>query len=324
MNGQVLNVPGSARQLRFHQLLVAARKTILVDALHLTLSQVDPAEVKAQIVEYVPDDVQRHLAAAGIRDEHVFPLPILLETTPTLVGYYRLLLGCPQKSFYRSETGLGLFRGMEQKGTSTPAQCAALPAFCLAMSYPLAELVREMSPALGPRDIRELPLITLGSQFQGGNNNVIGRQATNGVFLAISELVELYIEKRSENKLILSNSAKRAVYIALASDPDVSIIEEVGGAFRQKVAIEIKGGTDRSNAHNRAGEAEKSHQKAKNAGYRDFWTIIAKKGVDFAQLTRESPTTTSWFDVAEVLAREGADWEDFRSRVAEATGIPLP
>jgi len=46
------------------------------------------------------------------------------------------------------------------------------------------------------------------------------------------------------------------------------------------VAIEVKGGTDVSNAHNRAGEAEKSHTKAKGKGFRDFWTIISKKGLD--------------------------------------------
>jgi len=192
------------------------------------------------------------------------------------------------------------------------------------MSKPLADLVRQMSPSMSVQDIQELPLITLGSQFQGGNNNVIGRQATMGIFLAITDLVEPHLIKRTENRLVLRNAAGRTVTIALASDPDVSIVEQVGDASRNRVAIEIKGGTDRSNAHNRAGEAGKSHQKAKSEDYRDFWTIIAKKGVDFEQLTRESPTTTSWFDVAEVLAREGQDWDEFRSRIAEVAGIPLP
>ncbi len=324
MTDRVFRVPGPERQLRFHQLLVAARKTVLMDALRSALAEVEQAAVKAQVMEYVPEDVQQVLAAAGIRDEYVFPLPVLLETSPTLVGYYRLLLGSPQKSFYSSETGLGLFHSMEQKGAATPAQCKALPAFCAAMSKPLADLVRQMSPSMSVQDIQELPLITLGSQFQGGNNNVIGRQATMGIFLAITDLVEPHLIKRTENRLVLRNAAGRTVTIALASDPDVSIVEQVGDASRNRVAIEIKGGTDRSNAHNRAGEAGKSHQKAKSEDYRDFWTIIAKKGVDFEQLTRESPTTTSWFDVAEVLAREGQDWDEFRSRIAEVAGIPLP
>jgi hypothetical protein len=114
------------------------------------------------------------------------------------------------------------------------------------------------------------------------------------------------------------------VVIGLASDPDIRIQEEFDDQLRNKVAIEIKGGTDISNAHNRAGEAEKSHQKAKNQGFRDYWTIISKAGLNVDKLKSESPTTNSWFDVAHVLGRDGADWNEFRSRFAEATGIPLP
>jgi len=84
----------------------------------------------------------------------------------------------------------------------------------------------------------------------------------------------------------------------------------------------VKGGTDVSNAYNRAGEAEKSHTKAKGKGFRDFWTIISKKGLDMAKLKAESRTTTLWFDVAEVLARTGEDWNEFRSRLISEISIP--
>ncbi|MGZ6253369.1 MAG: XcyI family restriction endonuclease [Candidatus Binataceae bacterium] len=90
------------------------------------------------------------------------------------------------------------------------------------------------------------------------------------------------------------------------SDPDLKIQEELEpGQVHNKVAIEIKGGTDKSNAHNRAGEAEKSHQKARAQEFNDFWTIIAKKGLNLEKLKSESPTTNRWFDVSQVLAREG-------------------
>jgi hypothetical protein len=113
------------------------------------------------------------------------------------------------------------------------------------------------------------------------------------------------------------------VFIALSGDPDIRIQEEFEDTLRNKVAIEIKGGTDVSNAHNRAGEAEKSHQKAKKLGFRDFWTIISKAGLNVEKLKQESPTTNSWFDVAQVLGREGDDWKEFRSRFADSVGIPL-
>jgi hypothetical protein len=114
------------------------------------------------------------------------------------------------------------------------------------------------------------------------------------------------------------------VVITQATDPDIRIQEEFDqGKLRSKVAIEIKGGTDNSNVHNRAGEAEKSHQKAKNLGFLDFWTIISKTGVNLQKLKEESPTTNKWFDVAQVLARDGPDWEEFRSHFVDVTGIPI-
>jgi hypothetical protein len=81
----------AARQVRFHQLLVSARKTWLRNALAEALESVDPNQLKAEVTEYVPVDVQRILAVSGIRDEHVFPVPCVIKSMPTLVGYYRLL-----------------------------------------------------------------------------------------------------------------------------------------------------------------------------------------------------------------------------------------
>lgn len=323
MSSKPLKPPDASRQVRFHQLLVAARKTWLSDALSEALGSVDPATLKKQLTKYVPAQAQKILAAAGIRDEHVFPTPIVLEAKPTLVGYYRLLLGSPQKSFYGSSTGLARFKSMEVDGILRTPQKDALPDFCTAMSKPLADLVAQVSPQITNRDVSELQLITLGSFFQGQNNVAIGAQATKDVFLAVADVVKKFVVARDERSLTVKNASDRVVRITLASDPDIRIEEQYGDKWDAKVALEIKGGTDFSNVHNRAGEAEKSQQKARGKGYRDFWTIIGLKGVAMTALRAESPTTTSWFDVAEVLGREGASWEDFRNRVANAVGIPL-
>lgn len=316
-------VPDSSRQVAFHQLLVAARRTWLHDALAAALGKLDHDQLKQQLREYVPADAQRIVAAAGIRDEHVFPTPIVLETAPTLVGYYRLLLGVPQKSFYGRGTGMALFKSMETRGILNDRQKRTLPEFCKAMGESLAELVRQLSPAVTARDVQELPLLTLGSYLQGANNVRIGKQATMDVFLSVQQIVSGCIAKLEGQRMIVRNASQRNVILTLGSDPDIRIEEEFAGSLRKKVAIEIKGGTDRSNAHNRAGEAEKSHQKAKQQGFRDFWTIIAKKGLDMKKLQAESPTTNSWFDVAQILGRMGDDWVEFRSRMSEVIGIPL-
>jgi len=286
------------------------------------LGQLDQTIVKTQIRQYVPADVQKILAAAGLRDEYVFPVPVVVETKPSLVGYYRLLLGAPQKSYYKGSTGMGRFKGMEGLGTLSKNVRPFMPDFCKAMAKPLAALVRQM-PNITERDLHELPLLTFGSQLQGSNNTQIGKTAMKEVFVAVKEIVAKYIVTATEKKLTLENSAGRTVFITLSHDPDVCVQEQVDDRIHHRVAIEVKDGTDASNAHNRAGEAEKSHQKAKKLGFPEFWTIISKQGLELFKLQAESPTTNHWFDVAEVLARRGKDWDDFRQRLAGACAIPL-
>lgn len=312
-----------SRQVIFHQVLVAARKTTLMDALSEALAEVNPNVLKKQIAKYVPTDVQKILAASGIRDEHVFPVPALLEERPMLVGYYRLLLGVSQKRFYRKGTGMSPYKGMESRGLINATRPPALDHFCAVMVEHLSELVRQVSPRITARDISELPLLTLGAQLYGSNNNAIGKKATLEVFVSVAEIVQDFILNQQATKITIINASKRKVIIALSTDPDIRIQEEFEGKLRNKVAIEIKGGTDISNAHNRAGEAEKSHLKAKKQNFRDYWTIISKAGLSMEKLKQESPTTGSWFDVAQVLAREGDDWNEFKSRFAGEAGIPL-
>lgn len=317
-----LNPPSSARQVRFYQLLVAARTQWFIDALSEALGQLEQKVIKDQIGEYVPEDVQKILAMSGLRDEHVFPVPAVIETKPSLIGYYRLLLGAPQKSFYKGSTGMGRFKGMEELGTISKKVQPFVPDFCRAMAKPLADLVRQI-PKITERDLRELPLLTYGAQLQGSNNTQIGKTAMKEVFVAVKEIVAKQIMTTTDNRLTLKNSAGRTVFISLAHDPDMCVQEQVGDHIHYRVAIEVKGGTDVSNAHNRAGEAEKSHQKAKKFGFPEFWTIISKQGLELYKLQAESPTTNHWFDVAEVLARKGKDWDDFRQRLSGACGIPV-
>jgi XcyI-like restriction endonuclease len=113
----------ASRQVIFHQMLVAARKTVLVGTLSKALGKLDPAVVKVQIARYVPANAQKILGAAGIRDEHVFPVPAVLVQAPTLIGYYRLLLGISQKRFYRKGTGRVPTREWSSADSSIPRTC---------------------------------------------------------------------------------------------------------------------------------------------------------------------------------------------------------
>jgi hypothetical protein len=313
--------PYPSKQIAFHQLLVAARATILHGALADALENADPDIVGRQISRLSPAAARKVLARAGIRDEHVFATPAVLEARPTTLGYYRLLLGVSKKAFYTTDTGLRPFQAMEEKDLLRDGLVGELPALCKALNLQMAEVIAQLSPTVDRLDVEQLPLLTLGAQFDGGWRNGIGKAATADVFLAIRDVVEDSIVAETETSLTVENAAGRRVRIVLASDPDVAITEQfVGGADQLNVAIEIKGGTDRSNAHNRAGEAEKSHQKVRGKA-RDFWTIIATKGVDKKQLATESPTTRRWYDVAEVLGRAGPDWTRFTNDLKGAIGI---
>ncbi len=218
-----IKTPSASRQVFFHQLLVAARKQWLLDALSDAVSRIDPNELKRELAEYIPVDVQQTLAAAGIRDEQVFPVPIVLESKSTLIGYYRLLMGVPQKWFYAGGTGMGQFKSMEMRGRLTEKQKARVPEFCEAMIAALSDLVRQMSPTMTMLDVKELPLLTIGSQFQGSNNTRIGKRAIEDAFLAVVEIVKNHIVEQTNRKLIVKNAAGRNVTIELSSDPDIGI-----------------------------------------------------------------------------------------------------
>src|SRR5260370_17842985 len=168
------------------------------------------------------------------------------------------------------------------------------------MAAPLAELVRQI-PNFADRDLRELPLLTFGSQLQGSNNTQIGKKAMQEIFVAIAEIVDKHVVNREANKLTVKNAAGRTVYVSLSHDPDVCIQEQVENRIHSKVAVEGKGGTDVSNAHNRAGEAEKSHLKSKKKGFVEFCTIISKTGLEMYTLAQESPTPNNSLHVTQLF-----------------------
>ena len=308
-----------------HGLLAAARENVLSDALQRALMHVDPNRLSAEIVAVSPVEPRRVLQAAGIRDEHIFVTPAVLEQRPSLLGYYRLLLGISQKQFYASSTGLARFKVLEQKNVLPPRLIGEIEKLCVSLNHSLAELITGVEGGITPKDVEQLPLLLLGTQFDGSWRNLIGQRATREVFDAMKSVIQLadvdVHESEKGDTLTFLNRSNRKITLALAADPDVVITEDVDGRSILKVAIEIKGGTDLSNAHNRAGEAEKSHQKARNREAADFWTIMATSGMDLSVLKQESPTTRKWFDLVSVLEQEGESWQRLVSELKIAVGV---
>jgi hypothetical protein len=91
--------------------------------------------------------------------------------------------------------------------------------------------------------------------------------------------------------------------------------------LRDVVAIEIKGGTDKSNIWNRLGEVEKSHQSAKQRGFVQFWTIYNIEDLDLSKAHEKSPTTQKFYSLRELSSVQSTQSLDFQDQLTALLGI---
>jgi hypothetical protein len=315
--------PPPGRQVYVQAFLNNVRQGSLLAALERAAAKVDAVTLRAELSQYAPTAGLQALQGSGLRDEEVFATPTLLRTAPGTLGYYRLLLGVSQKGFYTTKTGLNIFFSMEDRQTVRVDADPYIEDLCSDLNAAMAVLMTQLPQGTLHDDVRQLPLLTLGAQADGSWRGQIGQTATRGVFDALKAVVKNQGKTYTETdvSITVTNSAGREVTLALAPDPDVVIREQVNNTDVYKVAIEIKGGTDYANLHNRVGEAEKSHQKARATGAQDCWTLIALTNANMARLRQESPTTREWFDMAEVLAQSGTHWSRLVTLTISAMGI---
>jgi hypothetical protein len=248
-----------------------------------------------------------------------------LTANPRLLGYYRLLLGFSQKEFF-NKGKLGRFKSMEEKGVISTGVRTEIPDLCRAFAERAAELVRDIGPERFSLDLLDdLTLLTLGPQLRGGNNTKIGKLANEAVFDLIRSLVERAIVKETPTRLELRNASRRKVVIAFSADPDISIVEEASKkSHRNIIAIEIKGGGDQSNIWNRLGEAEKSHQSAKQRGFVEFWTIYNVPKLSLDKAHEKSPTSNRFYNLRDLMLHASDELDDFRDRLISSVGIAAP
>ena len=264
----------------------------------------------------------RKLACRGIRGEFLFALPVILSTKPNLLGYYRLLLGYSQKEFYQ-KSKLGRFEVLEAKGELPERLKGELEPLARALIQRASEMLKEIgAEKLTLELLDDLSLLTLGPQLRGSLNTRIGKLANRTVFEIIQQIVSHALTSATASRLELTNASGRKVSIAFSSDPDISIFEEIApGKLKSVIAIEIKGGADKSNIWNRLGEAEKSHQSAKHAGFTEFWTIYNVPALNLAKAREKSPTTTRFYSLVSLSLHSNDEYADFRDRLVSLVGI---
>lgn len=318
-------LPAPAQQISFTQKLLEARYRYLQQALSETVRTEDIADIDRELAQLSPRKSLNALARKGLRGELLFAVPVLLRANPYLVAYYRLLLGYSQKEFFTTATGASIFKTGESRGVLSASALEALPMFCAAMNQAADMLLEGVGlDAISRELLDDLTLLTLGPQLRGGSNNKRGTDAIARVFAIVQAIVKQSVTSSDEKSLVIKNAAKREVVIEFAADPDLVIRERMAkGSVRNVVAIEIKGGTDYSNVHNRIGEAEKSHQKARAEGYTECWTIVNVAGLDMVMARKESPTTNRFYTLDALSNKKSDEYEDFQNRIAALTGIRL-
>jgi len=319
----MIKIPDPELQIDFSFVLAQIRALYLQDALSQTVRFLDIANIDSQLTQMVPRESLAGLASHGLRGELVFPVPVLLAANPRLLGYYRLLYGFSQKEFYTAETGVSAFQSMEKKGVLSKANERRLKDLCAGLIVAGSVLLDGIGPErVSSGLLDDLALLTLGPQLRGGRNVKKGVMGIVKVFEAIHAIVGNAAKSAEPNRIELTNAAGRTVFIEFAPDPDIIIREEMAPErYRELIAIEVKGGSDFSNIHNRIGEAEKSHQKARSLGYNECWTVVNVDRIDIAMAARESPTTNRFYRLSTIVKGEGPDYEDFRDRIISLTGI---
>lgn len=307
-------------QVSFHFKLKLIRDAFFHDSLSKTVASLSIKNLDLELARFVPEKSLQKLASFSIRGEAVFPVPLVLSANPFLLGYYRLLFGFSQKEFY-AKGPFGLFKNMEEKGRLSLKAESELENLCISLAHTGAFLVSELD-IITIQSLQDLQLLTVGPQFRGAKNNEYGQIATRKTFEIIRAIVKPYIQSTSPNSIEIQNTSNRIVLVAFASDPDIQITEQMPTRLRPLISIEIKGGKDFSNIHNRIGEAEKSHQKAKNQGFFEFMTIVSVD-VAYHNLAKESPTTTHFFNLDKIADMSSNEYERFREILASIIGIRL-
>lgn len=308
-------------QIAFCRQLVRLKNSHLQEALQKTVANANISQIDEELGKLVPKKFLQLLAQYGLRGELVFPVPYILKHKPILLGYYRLLLGLSQKSFYGG-LGYGVFSSMEKRGVISEIQQQDLEDLCRALIKSASILLDSIEDtAISKQLLNELSLLTLGAQLRGSRNNELGSAATGVVFKLIKNIVLDHIISSTDAEIVLQNAAGREISIRFASDPDIIITEKFrSGNERNLIAVEIKGGTDYSNAHNRLGEAEKSHQKAKLNGFTEFWTLTGFS-IDRKVAREESPTTTDFYFIKQLMDKDSSEYKRFQENIIGLTGI---
>lgn len=172
-------------QISFYYRLQTVRRLYFGEALGLAVQRIDLTELDSQLAGYVNNRALRRVASSGLRGEVFFPVPLIIKSSPFLLGYYRLLFGLSQKEFYRGP--FSRFKPLEEQGEIPMRLNSALEPLCRSL-VKSGEILVGAIDELALDIVHDLQLLTLGPQFRGSANTRIGQGASREFFELIRSI----------------------------------------------------------------------------------------------------------------------------------------
>ncbi|MBK7725420.1 MAG: XcyI family restriction endonuclease [Dehalococcoidia bacterium] len=250
-------------QIAFAVRLEQMEEQQLGAALARVVQIIGVSAIDAEMARAVPPLALNKLAAYGLRGETFFPLVCLLQESPRLLGYYRLLYGLSQKEFFRGN--LQRFKRMEDTGTLTADTTAKLAEVLDVLVGTGVSLLDNLSNVSIQR-IRDLQLLTRPPAPRS-RLNTIGQAATEMVFRRIRQAIaDTSVLSQTATTITLLNAAGRTVSVSFSATPTSLSLKRSIQEFATRWPLRSRG-ADRSNIHNRLGGREVT-QRRKRRGSR--------------------------------------------------------
>ena len=307
-------------QVSFYYRLQELRDLYMYDAMKRTVEKIDRKLVDQELSQFATGRHLRKAASFGLRGELFFPVPCIIEANPFLLGYYRLLFGLSQNEFY-GRGPFGPFKRLEDSGELPDKLRRHIPGLCMSLARTAEELVDGIDDlSLGA--LHDLQLLTLGPQLRASENTKLGQDAARELFDIICRIIRPYVKETTHRTILLENDSWRTVIIEFFGDPDICITEKLPSGVRPLLAMKIEEETDTADIPHHLRKAEKSHRKARNRGFSEFWTFV-RADVSPEVASRESPTTGHFFRMDRICDPESAEHREFKSLLGSLMGIRI-
>ncbi len=263
----------------------------------------------------VTEEAAGKVRDAGLPLTAAFCHPQVLRLRPHLLLWYRGLAMMSRKEIS------GDTRGPEEKGKAVGEEGATELARVLNRHICAVIAVGGVTLA----DLKGVVYSTVGATLQGKWGNEIGkiqvvfeefvldRLATMGQLREVrtSRGWAPWSREELRDMRVVSARLRGGCFVEFGSNPDVALFDREGEPGRLILcAMEVKGGTDESNAYYRLADAAETLQRSLHANEKCFTVMVSESIIaPVLELLKKEPYASlvnSYYGVSQLLSDEGA------------------